>query len=281
VVGCHGRFVWYELITTDMEAAKSFYTRVIGWGAWDASLPGRPYSFFAAGDVAVGGLIELSEDTRKMDIQPSWLGYVGVNDVDAATDRIKRLGGAVHVTPTNVADISRFSIFSDPQAARLALFKWLKPGQERPVDPGAPGRVGWHELLAADWETALAFYGELFGWQKADSEFDAMRTYQLFSAAGDIIGGVLTKPQTMPVPFWLYYFNVSDIDAAARRVKTEGGQILAGPVEIPGGSRIVLCLDPQGAKFALEGTRGRKAVGYFKGAASGDPSDQRERRWSW
>ena len=94
-----------------------------------------------------------------------------------------------------------------------------------------------------------------------------MGTYQLFSAEGDIIGGMLTKPQTIPVPFWLYYFNVSDIDAAAQRVKT-AGRILAGPVEIPGGSWTVFCIDLQGARFALEGTRSRKAVGYFKRTAS-------------
>jgi predicted enzyme related to lactoylglutathione lyase len=279
VVGSHGRFVWYELITTDVAAAKAFYTKVIGWGAWDAPLPGKPYTFFTVGGATVGGLIELTEDERRKEIQPSWLGYVGVDDVDAAADRIKRMGGAVHVTPTNIADISRFSVVSDPQAARLALLKWLKPVQERPADSGAPGRIGWHELLAADRETALAFYTELFGWQKADSDMDTMGTYQLFSAAGDIIGGMLTKPQTIPVPFWLYYFNVSDIDAAAQRVKIEGGQILAGPVEVPGGSWVVVCIDVQGAKFALEGARRRKAVGYFKRTAS--PSGKSERRWSW
>src|SRR5262249_27464267 len=154
--------------------------------------------FFTVAGATVGGLIALSEDERRKNIQPSWLGYVGVNDVDAATDRIKRLGGAVHVAPMNIADISRFSVFSDPQAARLALLKWLQPGPERPVDPRAPGRVGWHELLAADRDTALAFYAELFGWQKADSDADATATYQLFSAAGDIIGGMLTKPETIP-----------------------------------------------------------------------------------
>ncbi|MBX9844482.1 MAG: VOC family protein [Xanthobacteraceae bacterium] len=278
MVGSHGRFVWYELITTDVAAAKAFYTKVIGWGAWDAPPPGSPYTFFTVGGDTVGGLIELTEDERTKNIQPSWLGYVGVNDVDDAAHRIKRLGGAVHVPPTNIADISRFSVFSDPQAARLALLKWLNPGPERAVDPGAPGRIGWHELLAADRETALAFYTELFGWQKADSDTDATGTYQLFSAAGDIIGGMLTKPQAIPAPLWLYYFNVSDIDAAAQRVRTEGGQILAGPVEIPGGSWIVLCIDSQGAKFALEGTRGRKPVGYFKRTAS--PSKP-EQRWSW
>src|SRR5215510_13865298 len=84
VVGRHGRFVWYELITTDVAAAKAFYTKVVGWEAWDAPSPGRPYAFFTAGDAAVGGLIELTEDARQKHIQPSWLGYVAVNDVDVA-----------------------------------------------------------------------------------------------------------------------------------------------------------------------------------------------------
>ena len=276
---CH--FAWYELITTDVEAAKAFYTRTMGWGAWDASVPGRRYILFTDGKGSIAGLMDLPEDARKMGVGPGWVGYVGVNDVDATADRIKRLGGVVHVPPTDIANISRFSVFSDPQTARLALFKWLAPGQEQAGDLGAPGRVGWHELLAADWEKAFVFYSELFGWQKADSEIGAMGTYQLFSAGGQTIGGMVTKPATMPAPFWLYYFNTSDIDAAAQRVKTGGGQILGGPLELPGGTWIVQCTDPQGAIFALEGNRGRTPVGYFERVGSRAASGGRGRQWSW
>ena len=235
-----------------------------------------PIILFGDGKASISGLTQLPDDARQMGAKPSWIGYVGVDDVDATADRITRLGGAVHVPPTDVSDISRFSIFTDPQTARLALFKWLKPGQEQPADPGAPGRVGWHELLAADWEQAWAFYGELFGWQKEDAEVGETGTYQLFSAGGQMIGGMLTKPATIPAPFWLYYFNVGDIDATAQRVKAGGGQILDGPLEVPGGSWIVRCADPQGAVFALEGTRRSRPVGYFERAASRDSSGARE-----
>jgi len=281
VMNSHGHFVWYELITTDLEAAKVFYTKVIGWSARDASARGRPYTLFAAGGASVSGLMELPEDARKMGGKASWIGYVGVDDVDATAERIKRLGGAVHVPPTEVPDISRFSIFADPQTARLALFQWLRPSQEPPAELGAPGRVGWHELLAADWEQALAFYGELFGWQKADADIGEMGTYQLFSVGGQTIGGMLTKPSMIPSPFWLYYFNVADIDTAAQRVRAGGGEILDGPLELPGGSWVVQCTDPQGAIFALEGKRGRAPPGYFERSAPRDPSDTRGRRWSW
>jgi predicted enzyme related to lactoylglutathione lyase len=240
MVSSHGRFVWYELTTTDMEAAKAFYAEVVGWGTRDASMPGLPYTVFTAGEASVGGMMDLPKDARDMGERPSWIGYVGVNDVDATADRIKQLGGAVHVQPPA---------------------QQQPPAQEQPIDFRTPGRVGWHELFAADWEKAWPFYSELFGWQKAEVETDATGTYQLFSAAGQTIGGMTTKPPMMRVPFWLYYFNVGDIDAAVKRVKAGGGQVLSRPTRAPKGNVIVQCTDPQGALFALVGHNG---IGYFE-----------------
>src|SRR5262249_21478613 len=170
----HGRFVWYELATTDMEAAKAFYADVVGWGTQDASMAGTAYTLLTAEGAPVSGLMGLPEEATKSGFRPSWLGYVGVDDVDATAQRIKELGGAVHVPPTDIPNVSRFSVAVDPQMATFALFKWLSPGQEHPVAPGALGGVGWHELLAADWEKAWAFYRELFGWQKAAADTGPM-----------------------------------------------------------------------------------------------------------
>jgi predicted enzyme related to lactoylglutathione lyase len=261
MVSSHGRFVWYELTTTDMEAAKAFYTEVVGWGARDASMPGMPYTVFTAGEAAVCGMMELPKSARTMGERPMWIGYVCVDDVDATANRFKQLGGAVHVPPQDVLDVSRFSVVSDPQMATLALFKRQSPGQEQPVNLRAQGRVGWHELLAADWEKAWAFYSALFGWQKAEADVSVLGAYQQFSADGQTIGGMMTKPPTVPSSCWLYYFNVGDIDAAVTRVRAGSGEVLRGPVEVPGGSWITQCADPQGAMFALAGHRG---VGYFE-----------------
>ena len=265
----HGRFLWYELATTDTTAAKAFYTEAVGWGAREA-IPGMSYSLFTAGELPVSGLTELP--TEAMGVAPHWIGYVGVDDVDAATDRTRRLGGAVHVPPTDVPRVSRFSVVADPQMAPFALFKWQNPHQNQPSEVATAGAVGWHELLAADWQKAFAFYRELFGWQKAGAEVDPMGTYQLFSAAGQMIGGMFTKPAMVPVPFWLFYFNTGDVDAAAARVRAAGGQVLEGPVEMAGGRRVVRCTDPQGAMFALTGTQTNKQIGYFEPATSRDPS---------
>jgi uncharacterized protein len=263
MMGSHGGFVWYELLTTDRKIAKAFYASVVGWRARDASMPGSAYGLFTIRDVPVAGLMSLPEDTSQTGVTPHWIGYVGVDDVDAAAGRIIELGGAVYVPPTDIPNISRFSVVADPQMATLALVKGLKSSRAQPAPPAAPGCVGWHELLAADWEKAFAFYGELFGWQKAESHLDAMGAYQAFSAGGTTIGGMFTKPATLPLPFWLYYFNIDDIQAAAKRVEAGGGQILYGPTAVPGGARIVHCADPQGAVFALLDRQGRKTIGYF------------------
>jgi predicted enzyme related to lactoylglutathione lyase len=278
MVNSHGRFVWYVLMTTDMEAAAAFYSKVVGWGTRDASTPGRRYTVFTAGEASISAVMNLPKSAGTMDERPGWIGYVSVDDVDVTTDRIKRLGGAVHVPPQDILDVSRFSVVADEQMATLALFEWLRPDdQEQPIDLQQPidlrarGRVGWHELYAADREKAWAFYSRLFGWQKADADIDAMGPSQLFSAGGQTIGGIYTKGPAVPVPFWLYYFNVGDIDVAVRRVKAGGGHILKGPTEVPGGNWIVQCTDPQGAIFALVG---QGTFGYFEPAAPA-PSTKR------
>jgi uncharacterized protein len=281
VVNSYGRFAWYELMTSDVEGAKDFYAQVVGWSTRDASSPGMTYVLFTVGETVVAGLMHLRDDARKMGASPHWIGYVGVDDIDAAADRIKLRGGVVHVPPTDISNVSRFSVFADPQTAALGVLKWMRAGDGQPADMSARGRVGWHELIAPDREKALAFYSELFGWQQADVDVSALGTYQLFSVGGETIGGMVTGPAAMPASFWLYYFNVGDIDAAAKRVTAGGGRILGGARELPGGSWVIQCADPQGAAFALEGKRGRSPIGYFERVGSRDSSRSRGRRWSW
>src|SRR3954453_17823569 len=77
VVNSQGCFVWYELVTTDVEAATTFYAGVMGWGAWDASVPGKRYILFGDGKASICGLMQLRDDARQMGVRPGWLGYVG------------------------------------------------------------------------------------------------------------------------------------------------------------------------------------------------------------
>jgi uncharacterized protein len=276
----HGRFVWYELMTTDVKAAADFYANVVGWTAHDVSLPAMPYSVFKQGETSVGGLMELPREARDMGSPPRWLGYVAVDDVDACAGRATQLGGAVHVPPTDIPGVGRFTVMTDPQRAMLAL---IRPQNGAPTPPdasSAPGHVDWHELLAADWQQAFAFYSALLGWEKAETDSGPMGAYQLFAAGGRTIGGMSTKPAQVSIPFWLYCVNVADVDAASARLRTAGGRIVEGPTAVPGGGRIVRCIDPQGAMFALMAKAAVGAVGYFEDAQSRDALGH-GRRWSW
>jgi uncharacterized protein len=262
VVDYRGRFVWYELMTTDMAAAKAFYTKVMGWGAQEASTPNLAYTLFTVGNAFASGLMSLPEEATKTETTPRWIGYVGVDDVDDAVGRVRRLGGTVHVQPKDFLNVTRFSVVADPQMASLGLVNWLKPRRQTIGEPTEPGRVGWHELLAADCGTALDFYGRIFDWKKMDADIGPAGPYHLFAIRGEMIGGMCTKPPLVPVPMWLYYFNVRDINAAAERVKAGGGEVFEGLVEVPGGNWIARCADPQGAMFALEGKQSQ-SIGYF------------------
>ena len=251
------RFAWYELLTTDVAAASDFYGKVVGWGATDASTPELAYTILAAGEVPVGGLMDLPEEGRRLGATPRWLGYVVVDDIDATAGQIRRRGGAVLLPPTD-SNIGRVSVVADPQKATFALVEGLTYGPQQPGGLDELGHVGWHELLAQDRSRIFDFYGELFDWQKNSGETDAADFYQLFSSAGQTIGGMLTKLPSVAQPCWLYYFNVDDIGAAAKRVNDSGGRILQGPIELTDGCWIARCADPQGALFALQGARGPK-----------------------
>jgi uncharacterized protein len=255
-----GRFAWYELLTTNMSAAAAFYGKVIGWAVEDASTPEFAYTLLTAGDAPTVGLMSLPEEGLRLGARPRWVGYVAVDDVDAKAVQIRRRGGAILVTPT-ASNIGRISVVADPQGATFALVSGLTYGQRQSSGLDEPGRVGWHELLAEDRSKIFPFYGELFGWQKAHAGTGPADLYELFSAAGQTIGGMLTKLPSVSQPCWLYYFNVDDIGAAAKRVDAGGGRVLQGPIELPDGCWILRCADPQGALFALQGAWDQKGIG--------------------
>lgn len=250
------KFVWYDLMTTDVPAAEKFYGEVVGWATADSGMPGMTYTMLSAGPTQVGGIMPLPEGSAEAGGRPGWTGYVGVADVDASAAAFEKAGGSVHHAGTDIPGVGRFAVVADPQGAVLNLFKGATDAEPAPVPPGTPGHIGWRELHAADGPSAFAFYADQFGWAKGRAmDMGEMGVYQLFTADGQDLGGMMTKMPAAPHPFWLYYFNVPGVDAAADRAKAAGAQILNGPMEVPGGF-IVQALDPQGAMFALYGPRG-------------------------
>ena len=241
-------------MTTDPAAAQAFYTKAIGWGVSQLEGLEMPYAMWMRGEMPVGGCMGLPEDAKAGGAPPNWMMYVGADDVDASFARAIELGATPCVPPPqDIPTVGRFAVIFDPQGAALALYK---PLQELDV-PEAPPQVGefsWHELLTTDHTAAAAFYQALFGWEeKAANDMGPTGLYRVFGRGPLEWGGMFNRPPQMAdVPVhWLLYIKVADIHAAAAAVTANGGQVLFGPMEVPGGHWTAKCLDPQGAVFAL------------------------------
>jgi hypothetical protein len=254
MAGTQSSFVWYELMSSDVAASKAFYSKVVGWSTEDVPMPGMTYTMLSIGETQVGGMMALPKEAGAAGMRPGWLGYVGVEDTDRAAAKITQLGGKILMPPTDIPNVGRFAMAADPQGAYLYVFKPAQAG--RRAVSNERGQIGWHELHTNDWPKAFAFYTDMFGWLKGDSmDMGPMGTYQLFTINGTPSGAMFNSPAAQEARFWLYYFNVDDIDDAAKRVSGGGGKIMQGPMEVPGGRWVVQASDPQGAAFALLGSR--------------------------
>jgi uncharacterized protein len=111
-----GRVCWNELVTTDVAAAKSFYTGLFGW---KPEAFGADYTLFKQGDTSVGGLMKSPQPGAPA----HWLAYVTVPDVDAAAAKAAKLGAKVVAQPFDVPEIGRIAVVLDPQGAAIGLFK--------------------------------------------------------------------------------------------------------------------------------------------------------------
>lgn len=245
-----GEFVWYELLTTDIEGAKRFYAQAVGWEMQPYEKD-PSYTMWTTGGTPLGGLMALPEEARRMGAPPNWMAYISTLDADATAKQAKSLGGKILAGPMDLPDIGRFAVIRDPQGAVFAAYR--SSGWSPTHTGDQVGEFSWHELVTTNYQAAFEFYRALFGWETAGShEIGGMGVYHMFGRAGKTLGGMFNKsPQTPGPPTWLYYVHVESADRAVDRVKAAGGKVLNGPMEVPGGDRVAQCMDPQGAAFAV------------------------------
>lgn len=247
----NGRFVWHELMTTDPKAAIAFYGDVIGWKT--QAFEGGPgeYTMWVGSQGPLGGVMMLPEAAKKMGAPPHWAGNVQVADVDKTCDTVKKRGGRVYVEPADIPKVGRYAVIADAQGASIHIFK---PSDAMALhDSDKHGEFRWSELVTTDHEAAFKLYSEIFGWQRMqDQDMGPMGKYLIYGIDGKQLGGMFTKSKDMPMPpSWLYYVHVAELDTTLAKAKSKNARVLNGPMEVPGGDRIVQLMDPQGAAFAL------------------------------
>ncbi|MDE2403263.1 MAG: VOC family protein [Sphingomonadales bacterium] len=255
----HGAFIWYELMTTDAAGAKAFYEAVVdGWSIQPGSQPPMFYGHILNADGgSTGGVLPLTAEMQAGGARPGWVGYIAVDDVDAATAAIERAGGTV-LMPRTTIDVGSFALVADCCGTPFYVMTPVMPAGasegSTAYSPTLTGRCGWNELWTANPDSALAFYTGQFGWTLPEPmDMGAMGKYQFIARDGQQIGAICRKPEQMPVSMWNHYFRVPGIAAAKAAAEANGGRVVMGPHQVPTGDWIIQGIDPQGAFFALVG----------------------------
>jgi predicted enzyme related to lactoylglutathione lyase len=254
-----GCWIWYELMTGDIAGAKAFYDAVVGWTVQPGAPETGGYGFIVNADGGMtGGVLELSPEMIEHGARPCWLGYIGVDDVDASVAAIEAAGGKCLMPARDVPMAGRIAMVADCCGAPFYVMTPTPPpgGGESTCFSAMPhpGRCGWNELYAGNLANALAFYTGLLGWSLPEAmDMGAMGKYQFIAHDGVTVGAIMGKPAEVPAPAWSHYFWVEGITAAQARIAAAGGQVINGPHEVPGPLWIVQGIDPQGALFSLVG----------------------------
>jgi predicted enzyme related to lactoylglutathione lyase len=255
-----GSWIWYELMTGDAAGAKAFYEAVVGWTVTVGTEAPMHYGFIGNADGQMtGGLLPLTSEMIAEGAHPTWLGYIGVDDCDAAVSAVAAKGGKM-LTPPFELDVGRFAMVADPDGVPFYLMTPKMPegltGGSTAFDPRLVGRCAWNELQAGNQQGALDFYTSLFGWTLPEPlDMGPMGKYQFIDHGGVIIGAIMQKAPHVPRAGWGFYFRVADIDVATAAARSHGGQVLHGPVKVAGRDWVINGMDPQGAAFALVGAR--------------------------
>jgi uncharacterized protein len=261
MAGKRGAFIWYELMTTDPEGAQAFYEPVVGWSMTVGHGKTNDYGFLTAPDGAmVGGLLRLTDEMAGHGARPMWIGYIEVGDVDTLVSEIEAKGGKCLMPARDVEIAGRMAMVSDPGGVPFYVMKPTPPADPPAVSTPVfepennRGHCGWNELMAADAGRETAFYTSLFGWSLPEPmDMGEYGKYQFIAHDGVTIGAIMGMMPGAPQPLWNHYFWVPGIAVARDRIEAHGGQVINGPMEVPGGGWIVQGIDPQGAMFSLVG----------------------------
>lgn len=255
MANAHGSFIWYELLTADPKAAKAFYDDVVGWNIDAESAPGgMDYRMIVAPDGNVGGVMGLNADMIAGGAKAVWLGYFGVDDVDATVAAIVADGGQVHLPAFDIPNVGRLAMVTDPQGVPFYVMRGASPESSNAYQRMGIGHVSWNELMTPDDKAAIAFYEKQLNLTTAGSmPMGEMGDYTFLAnteSKGEAIGAVMRVPPGKN-PGWDFYFRVPEISSAKARVEAGGGVVRMGPMQVPGGEWVINCTDPEGVIFGL------------------------------
>ncbi len=235
---------WFDLMTPDVEKARTFYAQLFGW-EYDLSGPEMGhYSMAKIRGLHTAGMGELPKDAP---MPSAWTVYLATDNIQETVEAIKRHGGQPVVSPTEIPGSGWMAVCSDPTGAHFGLWQALGHRGAGLIDE--PGAMVWSEVNTRDSDRARSFYRAIFGLEtKKMSGMD----YWTFHLGDRAVHGLLQMtPEWGDLPpHWMAYFAVTSADKAAETVTAAGGKVHHGPFDTPYG-RIVVVSDPFGATFSV------------------------------
>ncbi len=252
----HGVPCWIDLATTDLEAAKEFYSGLFGWSYIDEQMGEMgigAYSMAMVDDIATATIYELGPDQLRPVAKPAWNVYVVVNDIEATLQNVQQNSGTVVLDATDVDRAGRVAVIEDPTSCQATL--WQPDEFQASLIRAEPGAFTWAEHASTDRERSVRFYENVLGIETVTTPMGNLDAYTTWMVGDIAVAGMFQWPDEMiadGVPsMWFVYFQVNDLDASVEYVETNGGQAMAdAPVETDVG-RILVMRDPQGADFCI------------------------------
>jgi predicted enzyme related to lactoylglutathione lyase len=250
-----GKFVWFELVSSEPKKAQAFYGEVLGWKAQPFPMGAFTYEMICAGDTIdtmIGGYA-----APKNERQPShWISYVSVENVDAAANAAAGNGGKIIEVPSDMPGVGRKARIADPQGAELYLFRSATGDPPDPLEnaetqSSMSRRFFWNELHTSDPTKALSFYEKVVGFSHRSMDMGPEGAYHIVSRGGVDRGGATRHLASGVPPHWLPYVAVDDPDATIARAAKLGATIPVAPADIPGVGRFAVLKDPTGAVLAI------------------------------
>jgi len=241
-----GRFVWYDLMTTDAAKSRAFYTGLFGWQLQDVPMGPSTYGMIHCGPGPIGGIVE-----EKSIPFSHWMPYLAVEDVDESARKAIALGGSVCVPPTDIPGTGRFAVVGDSTGACFSLYKGGAESHGADPNLAVPGRVCWQETYSTDDVQAQAFYSGLAGWQGHAMDMGPAGLYRMQMLGDKQAGGIMKHPMPDMPSCWVVYFFVEDLAASTAKAKELGATAMMELVPIPNVGHFSMLTDPVGAMFAL------------------------------
>ena len=244
----NGTPCWIDLMVTDPQAARRFYSALFGWDIQDGPPEAGGYLMCMLNGRAVTAISPKPEDNPFPNV---WSTYLASDDLDKTVAKAKEAGGQFMMEPMDVMTAGRLAFGMDPTGAPYGI--WQGRDHAGVGIFNEPGTLIWNELITRDYEGAKAFYGNVFGY--TFEEMGESFTYSTIKRAGDgeVVGGFgeldASTPAEVPSS-WAVYFLVKSCDASVAKAAELGASVARAPFDTPFG-RMATLTGAQGEAFSL------------------------------